>query len=280
MSSGVFQHATPQNPCPICSKTDWCRFGDRAMLCMRVESTHAHEKGGWWHFYDRPNPEWLPKVRRQTVASTMPGHVAKSMLDTWRTESTDLLGMAARDLGVTLASLEALEAVWSVTKNALAFPMLDGAGNYIGIRLRNSQGFKWAVTGSRNGLFYPNYWEDDEKVAFLPEGPTNTAALLSLGLFAIGRPNVLVGNDLINDLLKRLGIYKAIIVADNDEMKQMGNKEGRPGILGAIKLKQDLQVKSVTWIPPSPCKDARDFVRMGGSRELIMSDIKNKIWCR
>ena len=153
--------------------------------------------------------------------------------------------------------------------------MKNGAGNIVGIRLRKADGFKWAVTGSRQGIFIPN--SDPQKIAYLPEGPTDTAAMLTMGLFAIGRPSCNSGNEYIKEALKRLHISRVVVVADNDEIKA-GNR--RPGLEGAIKLKRFLGLPSVIWMPPSPIKDVREFLGKGGTKQMIESEIKNKVWSR
>ncbi len=242
------------------------------MLCQRIESTKPHSRGGWFHFYDdkaQAGRFIIPKARPAPQAID-----AEAKIRRWQAmQSQQMLTIFAENLGVTPNSLFELGCAWSVEYKAWAFPMSDGAGKIIGIRLRNETGFKWAVTGSRQGIFLPAV--DPQPITFLPEGPTDTAACLSLGLFAIGRPSCNSGNELIAQALKRLGIYKVVIVADNDEIKQGGK---RPGIEGAIKLKKELKLSSVIWSPPAPIKDVREFLKVGGTKQMIESEIKNKVW--
>ncbi len=186
----------------------------------------------------------------------------------------------AHELGVSCESLDALQVEWSELSSAWAFPMFDGAGQMIGIRLRNAQGQKWAVTGSRQGIFLPSNLVTNgnhPKIAFLPEGPTDTAALLTLGFCAIGRPTCNSGNDLIAQTLKRLGIYRVVVVSDNDSIKVTGQ---RPGIEGAMKLKKELKLSSVIWMPPAPIKDVREYLNKGGTKQMIESDIRCKVWTK
>ena len=271
----IWQRVTRQNPCPICQKTDWCQFGDRAVKCMRVESSKPCPSGGWYHFYDdeRIRIEFSP-VHKVAPARIDAGLTMGRIRIKSRPQDLERSG---RLLGVSVAALEALGAAWNPEKNALAFPMFDAHRNEIGIRLRNERGFKWAVSGSRNGLFIPKEL-NPQLVTFLPEGPTNTAALLSIGIQSIGRPNVSSGNEMLSDCLKHFKIRRAVVVADNDELKQLGNREGRPGIEGANKLRKELKVPSVIWMPPSPLKDVRDFVNRGGTAAQIQSDIAGKVW--
>lgn len=287
-TSKVWPRVSPQDPCPICGKPDWCQFGDRAVKCMRVESAHVCVSGGWYHFYSDKEIKYLsPKAK--PAPPNKPKIDCFALLNRWRVSTSEArLMIFSKQLGVTASALKLLGAYWSQEHNAWAFAMKNAAGNTIGIRLRNLRGFKWAVEGSLQGIFVPE--NKDFKYAeilgakssvLLPEGPTDVAAALSIGLYAIGRPTCQTGNDLVRDCLKRLRIYKAVIVADNDELKKRPNgSQWRPGIDGALKLKKELGLASVIWTPPSPIKDLREFVIKGGTAEMILSDVKNKIWTR
>lgn len=279
----IFPHATKQNPCPICLKPDWCCFGDRAMKCMRVESAHACPSGGWWHFYTDKNPDFIP--RKKSWLPRRPINAAQIISNlqsaTRRLNRLSLIRFAEK-LKVSLQSLMDLQCSWYHQHNAWAFPMRDGNGSIVGIRLRNEAGFKWAESGSSIGLFEPFTEPSDthEQLVLLCEGPTDTAAALSLGFYAIGRPNCNSGNDIMKQTLRRLGIRRVVIVSDNDEMKRLGNRDGRPGIEGAMTLKRFLGLPSVIWLPPSPIKDIREFVQRGGTAEMIQSSIGNKVWTK
>ena len=259
----LWPHVNKEHPCPICRKDDWCTVGERAILCQRIQSPHPHRSGnGWYHFFDGPRPKFQakapPPVHRIDAASIM-----LSLPSGFQYE-------LAQSLGVSVESLMSLGCRFAPAKSAHAFPMSDGQGSTIGIRLRNDAGMKWAWPGSKQGIFLPTMVPDRARIeygaferAYLPEGPTDTAALLSMGLCAIGRPTCNFNGEYIREALQRLGI-----------------KEIYPGIEGAYKLKKELGVRSVVWMPPSPVKDAREFYRRGGTRQLIESDIKNKVWSR
>ena len=196
---------------------------------------------------------------------------AASMIERWSKDES-LIYKHAIALGVSVQSLIDLSASYSFEYNAWAFPMRDGNNEIIGIRLRNNKGKKWAVTGSRSGIFIPQI--KGERTAYLVEGPTDTAAMLTLGLYAIGRPSCNAGGEMVKEHLKKSKIFKVVIVADNDSIKN----GKRAGIEGAKKLQKDIGLSSVIWMPPSPIKDVREFVRKGGTRQLIESDINSKTW--
>ena len=89
--------------------------------------------------------------------------------------------------------------------------MRDGAGRVVGIRLRGHGGEKWAVRGSADGLFYDPAmtWTGDIAVC---EGPTDTAAALTLGLSAVGRPSCASGAEALRALVRRLGCRSVTVV--------------------------------------------------------------------
>lgn len=274
----IWPHCSKLHPCPICGKTDWCSFGDRAVKCQRVESEFACESGGWYHFKWTASTKPVSFPKAKPVATLRD---AGGMMNYWRQQTSYLkTSSLAEYLGVTSYSLSAIGAAWSSRFNAWAFPMYNGGlpVECIGIRLRAENGFKWAVAGSKGGCFIPSDNVPVQPIAFLPEGPTNTAALLSIGLYAIGRPNCGSGWEYIKRALQERKIYKAVIVGDNDEMKDFNGRRGRPGIEGAERTKKELNINSIIWIPPTPCNDARDFVKRGGTNELVMSLIRQKVW--
>lgn len=271
----IWTHASKSNPCPVCLKEDWCTFGDRAMLCQRVESEHAHPKGGWFHFYSTERPEYVPTGKE----APPPLARAATLVEAWASRtSEDAIRTAAAALGVSTPSLRALNASWAAEKGAWAFPMRDRELQFCGIRLRSEDGFKWAYPGSRQGLFVPSMVFP--KTVYLPEGPTDTAACLTLGFASVGRPTCFSDAALVKDVLKKLGCWEVVIVADNDEMKRLGPREGRPGIEGAVKLREALGMRSKILVPPSPFKDIRQFVRGGGTAASVAFMLNQQVWRR
>jgi DNA primase len=165
--------------------------------------------------------------------------------------------------------LDALGCAWAVGYNAWAFPMKDWLGNTIGIRLRDHTGHKWAVKGSRAGLFYGEDRTDGTHRTdriYVCEGPTDTAAGLSIGLSVVGRPSCLGCEVETDRLVRRKKAMEAVIVSDNDG----------PGYRGALKLSLMLSVPCVVWVPPA--KDLRDFAALGGTKELIESLTRSLLW--
>lgn len=249
--------------CPRCEHDSWCCYTEEGLvLCMRVESnTPSKGKvGGWIHKPDDKFKPYVPPVRNETKTIN-----AFAIWSAWRKDNDDskMIDMAAR-LGVNPISLHDLGCVWASQHNAWAFPMKNEDSNIVGIRLRNDKGDKWAVTGSKQGLFLSK--SVPQKRVYITEGPTDTAAALTIGFSVIGRPACLGCEEMILEVIKRNRIHEVVIVADNDA----------PGMRGAEKLQNMLKVPSCVWIPP--CKDMREFVNLGGNKETVESIIKNLIW--
>ncbi|HMF56750.1 MAG TPA: toprim domain-containing protein [Pyrinomonadaceae bacterium] len=228
---------------------------------MRVESDCQTRNSGWLH----KSNDVIPVYTKPKVVEVEQTIDVESLWLKWF-EATDYkrMGILAAELGVTADVLCALGCAWN--DQAWAFPMKDANDEIVGIRLRGTDGRKWAVKGSKQGLFIPSV--DIESTMFIVEGVTDAAAALTLGLYAIGRPSCLGCEEMIVNHIRAHKIRRAVIVADNDE----------PGQRGAMKLKNHLPVFSCIWTPPT--KDLREFVNLGGNSLLIEASIKDLVWER
>ena len=93
-------------------------------------------------------------------------------------------------LGLPASALVSLRVGWSADDKATTWPMMDHDGNVVGIRLRCMKtGRKWSVKGGTSGVFLPVGLPKETKRLFIAEGPTDTAAMLSIGFNCIGRPS-------------------------------------------------------------------------------------------
>ena len=172
----------------------------------------------------------------------------------------------AQSLGVSADSLQRLGLGWSDKHGAWSFPMRDAGGNVRGIRLRAPDGRKFAVSGSKDGLFIPEGLAF-ETALLICEGPTDMAAMLDLGFEAIGRPSCTGGTRLLAELLSNKRPPEVVIVGDHDE----------PGQRGADSLASTLVVYCpavrVIW-PPEGVKDARAWLLAGATREDVLRAIE------
>lgn len=270
---------TRKEPCPLCEKPSWCCRTDdgQLVLCMRVESNRPGRSGGWLHRIGDQKQAWAPPPPRPKPLLSVSLDNAEALMDNWR-HKTDPARISAHasQLGVSTASLTALGAAWAHSYSAWAFPMRDGAGRTVGIRLRAEDGRKWAVRGSREGLFYPERVPSDH-VAVVCEGPTDTAAAITMGLWAVGRPSCAGGVDQFRAMCQRLLITHVVVVGDNDRPKQRPDGSMySPGLDGAETLIRScgLPAKLVML----GAKDFREWWRLGKDLPDFVSLSKSVNW--
>lgn len=243
---------------------------------MRVPSDHPVKKGGWIHRLDesttpaRPRPKvYGPPVEPVKID-------AKAIMAFYREQaSIERLTWHAADLGLTVESLARLGIGWAPVHRAWAFPMHDESCRVIGIRLRAETGEKWAVSGSRSGLFIPDGQVGEQcNQIVVCEGPTDTAAMLDLGFYAIGRPACLGCEEMT---LKLLWGRQVVILADNDDAKK--RPDGSlwfPGREGAEKLADILAPKTKwTKIIYPRFKDARAWLQAGATAAAVKARVNS-----
>lgn len=236
---------------------------------MRVVSIKPCANGGYLHPLDAKQVK-LPPPRKEP-----PRINTTAIMRVWLDNTPSaLIHKFAEQLNLDPDSLFALGVAWSSDHNAWAFPMRDGHGDPCGIRLRSNSGFKWSVTGGREGIFLS--CAPPQSTAYVCEGPTDTAAALSLGLFPIGRPSCSGATSHIISTFRRLGIDRAVIFSDNDLPILVAGKLVTPGQDGAKRLSDSLPIPSVIMVPPA--KDIREFVRIGGTRQLLESMTNSLVW--
>ncbi|MEI6789362.1 MAG: toprim domain-containing protein [bacterium] len=263
----TWQRVSRQHPCPVCGKHDWCGIAadTGAVCCMRVQSDRPTGNGGWLHGgSERPSPPprapapgYEPPDFDATLWWRTVRHVARwDPMEAWATrlglpiETLDVMG------GCTLGTM-------------LAFPMYDGTGQVCGIRTRNRDGSKRAVTGSRAGVFLPTMHDPAAKPVIC-EGPTDAAAAFALGFYPIGRPSCTGCERHVADTCHRLGIKEVTLCADADG----------PGIAGARKLGDVLQAAKISVCMVTPCghKDLRDWFKAGATRDMVDAQWSQAKW--
>ena len=282
-------------PCPVCERPDWC-MRDAAgtfALCMRTPGgKEIHLKDGstaWIHRLDSPLPAIPPRHRPPSSAPIRDWSEFHAKLAP-TTGQTDLARLAG-SLGVSAASLSRLGTAWYAGAHrpvdqpgppgAWAFPMRSPAGTMIGIRLRADDGLKWAVTGSKQGLFLPDGGEVGDQVEEIAvcEGPTDTAAAMDLGLNAIGRPSCA---GLETEASAVCVGRRVVIIGDCDAPKTRPDGTiWHPGQEGAAKFAAILRgkCKSVKLILPLRGKDIRQWLQAGATAAVLRCCIRNaKEW--
>ena len=200
----------------------------------------------------------------------------------WTVEHPQALERFAAGLGVSADALRRLSVGYSPQRSAWLFPMRDAAGEICGVRLRLANGRKLSIRGGHEGLFTPSLEPAPKgpesigdmlrrcfpelQALLIPEGPTDTAALLDLGFPALGRPSCRSGAALVVEVCKRLQPGRVVVVTDADA----------PGRAGAEALARRLRayVPDVRIIePPAGVKDAREWKRAGATRPDVQAAI-------
>lgn len=263
------------NPCPICQKGDWCMIGDSVAICMRVPSGRAKSFAdgslGYLHPLSGSEIRVTPPKPREEKPSVDSGRLVREWREKYGLDSLEYL---ARSLGVAKASLELMRCVKAPQHAVWGFPMRDGKCHIIGIRMRHENGRKWCEPGGHNGLFIPDCTPQKEVV--ICEGPTDTAAALHLGMYAIGRFNCCGGVTQIREFIQQNKIRRATIVADVDNDREINGQVVNPGIQGAMALAELIGIPSrcVTL----PTKDMREFVASGGDIPTFKSIADQVVW--
>lgn len=283
------------HPCPVCGKPDWCSIKDNGEVChcMRSQSATPCLSGGWFHFtapiVPRASVPMPRRVRRALfdAEATMAGFRAELKAeDAANAPGWSNLRYMAEDLNLPARACERLRAGKSAFHRAWAFPMLDGDGKCVGIRLREwMSNNKWSVAGSRDGLFYDPTLEPKEIVAngvkarelVIVEGATDCIAGYDLGLPCVGRSACMTGAAMIGDLCRRLRVGRLTIVTDNDAYKRRADGTlYRPGIEGARKLAADLG-RTYRLVTP-PYKDLREWYYNGLTPQMFWDVAALQTW--
>jgi hypothetical protein len=266
-----FTRARKGLPCPVCEHQDWCLLEVGAggepisALCQRIESTRRWKNAGWFH--DLQPDSWRSRPRRPQPITVEPrrnfGPLSREMeaglTPTVLNEFAAFLGVAPESLTrirMGLARGAGTEKLGLKNERfAFTFPMVDDRERAIGLRIRLRNNRKLCVTGSASGLFVPFDLTCDSTV-FIAEGETDTAALLTLGVHAIGRPGAKTCVELCARFVRHRTIQDVVVVADQGTAGQQGARH----LAGQLAL----IAKRVRVVTP-PSKDVRQWLRGGAT---------------
>lgn len=145
---------------------------------------------------------------------------------------------------------------------AWVFPERDHRGRIVGLLRRFPDGGRFAITGSTRGLTLPDY--GDEPPAgplYVVEGPTDTAALVSVGAFAVGRFSAdgsAAERRWLTRLIRKIPDREIVVVGDND------TGAGPRGAKNLAAFLRDQLKRPVAWaLPRKKYKDIREQVVAG-----------------
>src|SRR6056297_1776264 len=238
------------SPCPLCGRPDWCLVSPdgRMAICPRTPDGAIKDLGEAGHLHevdpDRavplppPKPESEVKVDFEDLALKR------------RRYAEPRLHELARQLGVSVDALRSLKVGYNDYDQSYIFPERDGQGKIIGLLVRYPDRGKRRLKGSKNGLSYADDWDAGSGPALLVEGPTDTAALMTLGCNAIGRPSNRGGAPQLAELLQEFPDDRQLIVLGDNDQKSDGRWPGQEGaIQTAAELAKRLK-RTVHWALP------------------------------
>jgi hypothetical protein len=277
-----FDRAKRGAHCPICEKPDWCLVGrlgcdfEGQVICARIESAIRFGEAGWLHQLGDGPPRSRTQVRtlRLDSAPHMAALAARFQDDLDSDSGWELSGK----LGLPVASLRRLDVGYVADENAAAaglrpwtrawiFPMRDHVGGVTGIRLRLPNGKKLAVKGSRQGLFIPTGLPSECEQLYIAEGESDTAALLAVGLDAIGRPGCTSCGALVSRYVRRVQPAEVVIMGDADEA-------GRRGAFDLARRVRPVCPSVRVLFPPPGLKDSREWVCAGATAEDVRAAVQ------
>lgn len=274
-------------PCRMCGKPDWCLNGapggDRedCCICQRIESEFRVGEAGALHRVGTGQPS--AQIARIGEAWRPPPHSPPDFEALQRRlaagSGPELLHPLAQGLGVPGTALKRLGTAGvtgptlrlvNVYRGPVAWttPMRRPDGFIIGVRVRVPDGSKFCVRGSKLGLFIPAALSVEGERLFVAEGESDTAALLAVGIDAIGRPGCrsVVRHTL--SFVRTARPCEVVVVLDNDGP----GRDGGRALAGELSRRTPFRISTLT--PPVDFKDVRDWIIAGASGAQVRGRIR------
>lgn len=290
MSDREWSEVTRTRPCPACGKPDWCAWTrDGWLRCKRSETVpdgmrlvKTCAEGALFRPVDARQAKAPPPRRPRVRATPASGAAFDGDAEQVRFVAAltpDRRAALAAELGVADAALASLGCGWASREDldrlgaggkgwqgerphgAYTFPERDGAGAIVGFSLRAEDGRKGAFSrkaGTQRGVCCPADLASLPDPVVAVEGVTDTAACLTMGLAAVGRPSAAGGGVALSVMLDG----RSVVVLGENDCKPDGLWPGRKG---AMRVADGLAVQGVadvvSKLPPSGAKDAREWLR-------------------
>lgn len=283
--SGKWNRVSASKPCPVCGSPDWCGVSEdgKVARCMRQasakESPDANGTPGYIHDLDENLPRYVPDRPQREVKKLTTDELTKLAKGMYEHSHADARRReVARLLGVSVAALESLKVGYGCDRNGREYsswPARDHRGTVVGIVRRYDDGSKKSYPGGSTGLFYGREWRDAGGPVLIVEGGSDTAAAITAGLSAIGRPSNTGGAERIRAMLGTVRAHsrRAIVIGEADSKpEKRGQMPGCPvdcegcgvcwpGKAGAILVATQLGCQ---WVMvPEGSKDFRDALNKG-----------------
>lgn len=270
-----FREIRGKATCPVCGHCDRCKYAvelpDDLRLCFRVSESDINgfrrikqtrgcatyirtgseldRRGGTNGRATGSRKPTKPRSPSEPPASPRHAdldHLAEKFAEAVTNDQVDDL---ARELGVSPESLRAI-GIGHDGAN-ISFPERDASGKVTAINTRLANGEKRVGTGQRRGLIVPNNLAELPDPVLIPEGHSDTAALFTMGLTAVGRPMAKGGTA---ELAELLAGREVLVVGENDDAGIKGAKYTASRLAEAWNM-------PVAWaLPPKTAKDSREYL--------------------
>ena len=271
MNDTPLRPVTRSEPCPVCTRGDWCsRSEDGGLtICMRHDRDDGTADSEFT--YRRPTRNgghaWARSgVRRGDKGDPATGEAAGAdWLRMAAEHAADLDGPTRRglagQLGLPADALDRFPLVGRRGERYTTWPECDAAGTVVGlIRRDNLSGEKKAATGCRRGLCLPVGWAARPGPVYCVEGPTDTAAMTAAGLACVGRPSNAGGFELLAELLRAQAPGRPVVVVGENDAKPDGGHPGAACESLAGRLAAALGRPVAFAYPPAGAKDVRAWL--------------------
>ena len=180
-------------PCKICGATRWCGYTDQGRVCCMAEAkgrTEDMDTTGFRRLRVDGNGgvHYWPADQSIHVTSNQKPRIKKVTATTINWERIHLkfqsslpphLDWLCAELDIDKLTVSEMQVGWSDGHFAYTFPMRDNNRKIVGFRLRKRDGGKYAIRGSREGLFLPSLVKGPEQMIVIAEGPSDTMHLHS-----------------------------------------------------------------------------------------------------
>ncbi|MEX1223128.1 MAG: hypothetical protein WEA31_01150, partial [Pirellulales bacterium] len=146
-------------------------------------------------------------------------------------------------------------------RQVYTFPEFDGTGRITGIALRYASGQKGFLKGGKRGLILPPRWHKGDGPILVVEGPSDTAALVAMGVPGVGRPSASGGLTELMELFAPLPVEREIIILGDFDPKSTGHWPGKDGAEKVAKKLATALKRPVHFsLPPNQTKDVRQWL--------------------
>lgn len=302
-----WEHTGPDKPCRACGKSkrgNRCLYNrhEEVAICYYEPSKHRRRPttagDSWTHFFkpreDRPRSSFKTfTVRVAKKAESPRRYDLAALAAKFQGQMTfERLDALSRQLGLSRRSLTRLDIGWSSgelmfveklqaerPQFAWTFPRRNAAAAIAGISMRPEQGNKYTWAGSGGGLHIPRGFAECG-VAFLCEGPSDTAAALDLGLNAFGRSSCSSDVDQVIAFVQLHRIERLIIFSQLDEAHYRPKtrevyypaQDGAKALANALALR----VPDIRVIEP-PAHPGHKDVRDWKNRGATAADVESRV---